>query len=137
MIPVKFISHIALSIIHINAAHVLQNDCVPSILIFISHLHLAFQCSLFLLRFPTKTSHTPDLTSTPVTFPAHITLPTEVRGVKIMKLLTAQYPPVPCYIDPDRHRYLPHRLIFVSSYPPFFPKCESFIQYELPNTSQL
>ena len=71
---VKCISHIALSHIHSNAFHALQQISITSVLILNSHLHPTLPSCLFLLRFPTKTLHTPVLNYMRVTCPAHLRL---------------------------------------------------------------
>jgi len=39
-----------------------------------------------------------------------------------MKLHTVQYPPVPCYLDPDKQKYIPQQPMLEPSWPTFFPK---------------
>ena len=70
-VHVKCICHIAFSHSHINAVQAVQSISITSVLIFNTHLHLALPDGLFLLCFPTRTSHAPVLTFIRFTLLAH------------------------------------------------------------------
>ena len=100
-----------------------------SILVLSSHRRLGLPSSLFLSGFPIKTLHTPLLSTTLATCPAHlilldfitqIILGEEYRSFSSSLFLISN----PCYLVPLRPKYSPQHPILTHPQPTFLPQFE-------------